>query len=69
MMQKMERVIPEKHDHRPIAVRSQIKRIGKEVRDGVVARQERHENELDDVEEDVDGEEGADPDVEAIAEF
>lgn len=69
MMQKMQGFIPQKDDDRPIAMRDKIECVGEESRDGIMARQDRHENKLDNVEEDVDGKEGANTHVEAVAEF
>ena len=69
MMQEMKRIVTEKDDDRPVAHRSQIERVGDKGGDGIMLLDERHQDKLDDEEEDVDGEKSADPHIEAIAEF
>lgn len=56
-------IVPEKCDDEVVAQGEQVHGIAEEVGDPVVLLDKRHEEELQDVEEDPDGEEGADGDL------
>lgn len=58
-------LIPVESDYEVVAQSQQVHCVAKEIRDPVVPRDEWHEQELEYVEEDPDGEEGADGDLEA----
>lgn len=69
MMQKMQCIISKEHNDRPITMRRQIKRIREECGNDIVACQEGHQDELNDVDKDIHRKEGANPDVKAVTKF
>lgn len=56
-------VVPQERDDEVVAQGEQVHRIAEKVRDPVVTRYERHEQELKDVEEDPDWKKGSDGDL------
>ena len=59
IVQTMQCVVAEERDDRPVAEREEVEGVAEEGGDEVRAGEERHEKELDDVENGPEGEEGA----------
>jgi len=60
-------IIPQKRNDKIIPKRDQIQRIAQKQREPIIPRDDRHEQELHDIEPKPDGQERADRDVEAIS--
>ena len=66
MVQEMQRIVAEEGDDGPVCRGCEVDGISEESAEGVMAGKKGHEEELQDVEECVGGEEGADRDLERM---
>lgn len=67
MVEERKGIVAEEGDDKVVSKGHQVQEVAEEQRDPVVARDDWHEQELDDVQPDPDREEGTNRDVEAIS--